>query len=171
MLAMRAWALGLACCLLGTAQADEGAQVYAARVTRVFDGDTVWVKPLAGGAYRKLRLSDIDAPEICQTDGVAARDALAARVSKQVVLVRTEHRDTYGRELAQISHQGDDINAWLVSQGWAWAYVWRTSEGPYAAQEAAARGARRGLFAAPAPQTPRDFRQAHGACETRSGVR
>ena len=58
--------------------ADEA--VYAARVTRVFDADTVWVQPAAGGRWRKLRLDGLDAPEICQAMGVAARDALASRL-------------------------------------------------------------------------------------------
>ena len=38
---------GLAC----ATHADDNTDVYAARVTRVFDGDTVWVKPLAGGGF------------------------------------------------------------------------------------------------------------------------
>ena len=164
-------------CMAGAALADDVAETYTARVTRVFDGDTVWVKPLAGGPYRKLRLDGIDAPEICQRDGAAARDALAARVLRQVVQVRVHASDTYGRGLARLTHQGDDINGWLVQRGWAWSYRWRTGEGPYAALEERARGAGTGLFADPAAQTPREFRRVHGPCpmppqpDAGSGVR
>jgi endonuclease YncB( thermonuclease family) len=45
------------------------AKVYLAQVTRVLDGDTVWVKPKGNLAPRKLRLQGLDAPEICQAGG------------------------------------------------------------------------------------------------------
>jgi len=139
-------------------------QGYAARVTRVFDGDTVWVKPQAGGPYRKLRLLGIDAPEICQRGGETARDRLAARVLRQVVWVEEGAADTYGRGLARLQHQGDDINRWLVVSGQAWAYEWRVGEGPYAGAQKQAKRARRGVFAQANAETPRDFRRRHGPC-------
>ena len=133
-------------------------------MTRVFDGDTLWVKPLAGGKYRKLRLDGLDAPEICQTGGAASRDALAARVLRQVVTVTVRSRDDYGRALVQLQHADDDVGAWLVLQGHAWSYRWRYSEGRYADQQAQARDQRKGLFAAAAAEAPRAFRQRHGPC-------
>ena len=135
------WGLVMALMALcaGAQEAPRQDEVYSARVSRVFDGDTVWVKPLAGGPYRKLRLDGIDAPEICQRDGATARDALAARVLRQVVQVRVHASDTYGRGLARLTHQGDDINGWLVQRGWAWSYRWRHSDGPFAIEEVLAR--------------------------------
>ena len=96
----RCWVgVGLALVALSAGAQDEQGrdEVYSARVSRVFDGDTVWVKPLAGGQYRKLRLEGIDAPEICQSGGEASRDALARRVLNQVVEVRVRAQDDYGR--------------------------------------------------------------------------
>jgi micrococcal nuclease len=139
--------------------------VYEARVTRVSDGDTLWVKPLAGGRYRKLRLDGIDAPEICQDGGMASRDALAARVLEQVVTVHERHHDTYGRALVRLTHSGTDVAARLVLQGHAWSHRWRRSLGPYAQQEAWARKQRMGIFQSDASaELPRDFRQRHGPC-------
>ncbi len=138
--------------------------VYAARVSRVFDGDTVWVRPLEGGRYRKLRLDGIDAPEICQAGGTASRDALARRVLNQVVTVRVRSHDNYGRGLARLTHQGDDVATWMVVQGQAWSYRWRRSLGPFKDEEARARRVRKGLFAEVAPELPRAFRQRHGPC-------
>ena len=138
--------------------------VYSARVSRVFDGDTVWVKPLAGGRYRKLRLEGIDAPEICQRGGEASRDVLAQRVLNQVVEVRVRAQDDYGRGVARIVHQGDDVAAWMVSAGQAWSYRWRSSPGPFAEEEAAARERRRGVFKETSAELPRDFRKRHGPC-------
>lgn len=137
---------------------------YAARVSRVFDGDTLWVKPLTGGRYRKLRLDGIDAPEICQVGGKAARDALAARVLDQVVQVRVRSHDDHGRGLARISHGNEDVGGWLVAGGWAWSYRWGRSLGPYARQEDAARKAGLGVVADAAAELPRDFRRRHGPC-------
>lgn len=137
---------------------------YEARVTRVSDGDTLWVQPLAGGKYRKLRLDGIDAPEICQAGGAASREALAARVLQQVVTVRERSRDDYGRALARVQQAGEDVGAALVLHGMAWSYRWRHSEGPYAQEEALARQLKMGLFAASSPENPRDFRRRHGPC-------
>jgi len=145
------------------AAADEPT-VYAARVSRVFDGDTLWVKPLDGGRYRKLRLDGIDAPEICQAGGTASRDALARRVLHQVVAVSVRQHDDYGRGLARLMHQGDDIAAWMVVQGQAWSYRWRRSLGPFEDEEASARRGRKGLFADASAEMPREFRRRHGPC-------
>ena len=144
---------------------DAAPRVYEARVTRVFDGDTVWVQPLAGGRFRKLRLDGLDAPEICQSGGMASRDALAARVLKQRVIVTERQRDDYGRGLARLQHAGDDVGGWLVAQGHAWSYRWRRSLGPYQPQETTARAQRRGVFAQADAELPRSFRQRHGPCE------
>lgn len=138
--------------------------VYAAKVTRVFDGDTLWVRPLAGGRYRKLRLDGIDAPEICQPGGVASRDALAALVSDREVLVAVRRYDDYGRAVVRLSVRGEDVSARLVSEGHAWSYRWRRSLGPYAQEEAKARRLGKGVFSAPDPELPLDFRRRHGPC-------
>ena len=141
-----------------------GERAYEARVTRVFDGDTVWVQPLPEGRYRKLRLDGLDAPEICQDGGEAARDALARRVLRQVVRVSERASDDYGRGLARLEHQGEDVGGWLVGNGHAWSYRWRKSVGPYQREEAQARVTGLGLFANPQAELPRSFRQRHGPC-------
>jgi micrococcal nuclease len=146
------------------ASAPREDDVYAARVSRVFDGDTLWVKPASGGRYRKLRLDGIDAPEICQAGGELARDALASRVLNQVVQVRVRSHDDYGRGLARITHGDEDVGGWLVSRGLAWSYRWGRSHGPYARQEEASRKAGRGVVADAAAELPRDFRRRHGPC-------
>jgi endonuclease YncB( thermonuclease family) len=162
--------LGCFVLLLGSpeiASAQEAAapQVYEARVTRVSDGDTVWVQPLAGGRYRKLRLDGLDAPEICQHGGTESRDALAQRVLRQRVTVTERRLDDYGRGLATLEHGGADVGGWMVAQGQAWSYRWRRSLGPYQAQESLARAQRRGLFALADAEIPRAFRRRHGPCE------
>ena len=62
--------------------ACSGGPVWAwqGKVTRIVDGDSLWVRPAEGGAPVELRMDGIDAPEICQSGGQAARKALAARL-------------------------------------------------------------------------------------------
>jgi endonuclease YncB( thermonuclease family) len=76
----------------------------------------------------------------------------------------TRATDDYKRAVATVRLDGEDIAAWLVLQGHAWARGYRQVPGTYASQEAEARAARRGLFADPQAQDPRAFRRQHGPC-------
>jgi endonuclease YncB( thermonuclease family) len=140
------------------------AETFFGWVTYVSDGDTLWVKPVDGRAPLKLRLRGLDAPEICQAGGIASRAALSRLVADQTVRVVVKYQDDYGRGLAQIWLGERDVAAIMVQSGHAWSSRWHRSLGPYAAQEAQARAARAGVFAEPAPELPRDFRQRMGSC-------
>lgn len=144
------------------------AKAFAAIVTYVSDGDTLWVQPDAGGAARKLRIDGIDAPERCQPGGEASRTWLAQRVLHQRVSVALRRSDVYGRGLARLGLAGQDVGADMVRSGQAWSYRWHRDSGPYAAEERLARQSRAGLFAAPHPELPRDFRRRHGPCQVAS---
>lgn len=157
----RAVLLGL---MLGASMAQARDQVYEARVTRVSDGDTLWVSPLDGGRYRKLRLDGVDAPEICQAGGDEARQALTDRLLHQVVWVHERRRDDYGRGLVRIRDGGGDVASWLVQEGLAWSYRWGRGGGPFEEEESRARAHRKGLFANADAEEPRIFRRRHGPC-------
>lgn len=133
-------------------------------VTRVTDGDTLWVRPLDGGKPRKLRVQGIDAPERCQPWGHEATAQLSALVQGQTVRAQEGPLDDHGRRLVRLFRGDVDIGAWMVRQGHAWSYRYRRDPGPYAAEEHDARRARRGLFADPAAVMPREFRRTHGPC-------
>lgn len=136
---------------------------WSGRVTHVTDGDTLWVQPLNGGVVRKIRMDGIDAPEICQVYGVAAREALMARVQGQAVRVVGRRKDDYGRLLARIHVQGEDVGGWMVLAGHAWSYRSQRNAGPYAEQEMLAREHGRGLWQGRA-MSPKTFRRRHGSC-------
>lgn len=143
---------------------------FTGTVTRVSDGDTVWVQPDgAEGAPRrkrvKLRLVGLDAPERCQPHGTEAGAALAAKVQGKRVTVRRRATDGHGRALGTLWLGEADVGAWLVREGHAWSARYRGDRGPYAREERAAQAARRGLFRHAAPQLPRDFRRRHGPCD------
>ncbi len=156
----------VAACWLALAGAGlAAASTIEGTVVRVTDGDSVWLQPEAAGAGPfKLRLQGIDAPERCQPGGMAAREALAARVLNRRVHVATRAIDDYRRTVATLRLDGEDIGAWMVLQGHAWSSGYRRAAGPYAQQEAEARAARRGVFADPQALRPRQFRQQHGPC-------
>jgi endonuclease YncB( thermonuclease family) len=137
----------------------------AALVLHVSDGDTLWVLPDHDGEALKLRLAGIDAPELCQPWGVQAWHALQARLQGQRVQVVTGRLDTYGRWLAQVWHQGQDVGGWMVAQGHAWSPHYKGLPGPYDPWQRRAQGLRLGLFAHPlGGMPPREFRRWHGAC-------
>jgi endonuclease YncB( thermonuclease family) len=150
--------------LMLSAGQGAAAEVFAARATAVPDGDTLWVQPADGSATRKLRLQGIDAPEICQRGGPAARAALQALVATKTLRVEVKYYDVYGRGLARVQVGRQDVAALMVASGQAWSNRWGRSLGPYATEEAAARRARAGLFSVAAPELPRDFRRRHGSC-------
>ncbi len=128
-----------------------GADAQAADLTgipRVVDGDT-----LAIGATR-VRLLGIDAPETDQfclnatgvrwTCGIEARDRLAAHIANREITCSSNAIDAYKRELGLCSLAGEDLNAWMVREGWALAYVQYSSA--YANAEEDARTRQRGLW-------------------------
>jgi micrococcal nuclease len=161
-----------ALCLATGAQAKPqraSQEVLTGVVTYVTDGDTLWVKLAGPGSDDKdsvkVRFQGIDAPEICQAGGDASLAALKAKVLHQTVQLQTNRYDDYGRMLARVSMNGDDVGAWMVERGQAWSYRYRNSPGPYATQEQTARAARRGVWAVQGAVEPRVFRKQHGSCK------
>lgn len=167
----RLTALGAALlCAVAAAAPLPPAERFDGVVTRVSDGDTLWVRPdptsqRARPRPVKLRLVGLDAPERCQAHGPEAGAALSALVLGQRVTVRRRATDQHGRALGTLWRGEQDVGALLVTGGHAWSARYRGDAGPYAAEEAAARAARRGLFSAAAPEPPRDFRRRHGPCD------
>lgn len=147
--------------------ASQAKASWSGVVTYVVDGDTVRVRPPGGGKPVSIRLDGIDAPEICQAFGPASRDALMRRVLGKRVKVYGKRHDDYGRLLARIEFNGDDTGQWMVARGLAWSYRFRSSPGPYAAQQRRAKAAGLGVFSpahgAP-PVYPAQFRKQHGSC-------
>jgi endonuclease YncB( thermonuclease family) len=124
-------------------------------VPRIVDGDT-----LAIGAT-KVRLEGIDAPETDQfclnatgvrwTCGIEARDQLVAHVAGQEISCTSSGIDAYKRTLGTCRLAGEDLNGWMVQEGWALAYVKYSSVYAHAEQDARThqRGLWQGAFIAP----------------------
>lgn len=98
------------------------APAIAQTVTRVSDGDTIRVE--IDGKEKRIRLACIDAPEMGQAPfGRASRDRLRQLTPVgSTVRLRTLTRDRYGRIVAEVFHQGKNVNLELVKEGEAVVY-------------------------------------------------
>lgn len=172
---MRAWpvacaSLTLACGMasgaagLGATEPAPELRPWQGLVTWVSDGDTLWLRPVSGGKPVKVRILGIDAPEGCQAGGSAATAVLLSLVRHRVLQVLPSGRDDYGRLLARLQQDDQDVGRQMVLGGQAWSYQFKGHPGPYAVEEAQARVARKGLFKDAQAQQPRAFRRAHGPC-------
>ncbi len=122
--------------------------VLVGTVVHVTDGDTIRVR--LGSGPITVRLDSIDAPERDQPWGAQATSALAARIEGLQVSLQPVTQDRYDRLVAVVFLGDDDVNAWMVRQGDAWAYRRYLKNADYCAWEDEARTAKRGLWSAPA---------------------
>ena len=136
------------------------AQYIHGTVVSVHDGDTV---TLSTGD--KIRLAGIDAPEIKQPFGIQSRDALRSAVLGKPVTVSWFKVDKYGRKVGKIYLHRIDQNWRMVNAGFAWHFkAYQDEQSPrdrkrYATAEVTARAAHAGLWAAPSPVSPWDWRR------------
>lgn len=129
-----------------------------ARVVAVQDGDTLTV--LVNRRQLKVRLKDIDAPELGQPFGRNSRQSLSDLCFGKIAAIEVGGRDRYKRAIAQVTCAGTDANAEQVRRGYAWTYTrFARRDSPLFTVESEARAARRGLWTDPAPVAPWDWRR------------
>ncbi len=140
------------------------APTLSGQVSRVTDGDSLWLSPAEAAPPVEVRLLGIDAPEICQAWGSEARQALVELVLHQQVTVKTSGRDTYGRTLGTVYLDTLNVNKKMVQEGHAWSTRYKYDRGPYVADERMAKALSRGLNRDGGAVMPKDFRRSHGPC-------
>ena len=128
----KGWVLGVALVLNGSSAFVQAAfsVVGAAEfsgVPRIVDGDTLYIDAT------RIRLAGVDTPEteqICLdskgarwTCGITARDQLKSHVAGRVVTCVSRETDRDGRPVATCWLGSENLNQWLVEQGWALAYI------------------------------------------------
>jgi len=105
---------------------------YKATVTKVYDGDTITVDfDLGFGILirkQKIRLYGINTPEVRgpeKPEGIISRDALRERILGKVVTIKTfrDKKGKYGRWLGEVFVEEENINQWLISEGYAKEYL------------------------------------------------
>ena len=134
------------------------------------DGDTLTV--VIDRRQVKVRLTDIDAPELRQPFGTRSRQSLSEMCFGRMAALDVRGKDRYQRSLAQVTCDGKDANAEQVRRGYAWIFVRYTRrDSPLHALEHEAKTARRGLWADPAPVAPWDWRRTGRETAGRNGAR
>lgn len=140
------------------AQSVAPGQTFTAQVTSVTDGDTYDVHRSTGGTVT-VRLYGVDAPESDQSYGPAATRAARRHVGGTRVRVTVEDIGSYGRAVARVEVQGEDLGAMLIRDGLAWHYERYAPEATeYARLQRQARNANRGLWSSAGPTPPWDWR-------------
>jgi len=136
---------------------------WEARGVAVSDGDTITIEPVQGGDRAKVRLHGIDAPELRQPYGEAAKTFTLNKTLFKEIDVRAtpQGTDRYGRIVAVIDVPGAGIlQELLLEAGLAWVYPafckdcneWETIQEQ-------ARRQRKGLWAEKNPVEPWEWRK------------
>ena len=153
-------AVGVVASFTGSAVTHaEALPVLRGTVLEVTDGDSLFVRLESGPV--EVRMHAADAPEYDQPGGRAAQAALRQRLPRgAVVTLEPVDQDRYSRLVATVRQDGQNLDQWLVRQGYAWAYRHYTGDVAYCEFEDEARRAQRGLWALPATQriAPWDWR-------------
>ncbi len=121
------------------------------QVIHVGDGDSITLLDQQQQRHR-IRLGEIDAPEIGQAFGQAAKRALHQLVHQQQVEVALLDTDQYGRIVGTVYLDDLDVNAYMLSQGMAWVYRQHLRRPELIALEQEAQAQKRGLWQQPENQ-------------------
>ncbi|WP_169976127.1 thermonuclease family protein [Campylobacter sp. RM16191] len=129
---------------------------FSAKVVKVSDGDTISVLTEDKKQIR-IRLYGIDAPELKQSFGRASKSFLSNKIAGKIVLINQNGKDRYSRILATVYLEDEDINAYMVDNGYAWAFEKYSKR--YMPQQSRAKFLKLGLWQQSDPITPWDFRK------------
>ncbi len=115
--------------------------IKSGKVIKVYDGDTITVAahlPYSGSPlYRfSVRLNGIDTPEIKGKNenekkvAIMARDALSERLMQKNVELRGVKTEKYGRILATVYLNNENMNQWMIDNKFAVEYDGGTKQSP-----------------------------------------
>jgi endonuclease YncB( thermonuclease family) len=143
-------------------------KIYGQKVTQTFDvvslraidGDSLEAVMVDGTAV-EIRLASIDAPERNQKFGRDAQRHLQALVEGQAARIFQTDTDRYGRVVSFVltGDAGTDVNATMVSDGFAWHAIKFSDDPSLAEFERQAKTARRGLWSQRSPISPWVYRK------------
>lgn len=99
---------------------------YKAEVNRVVDGDTVVCTVDLGFnifVKEKFRLAKINAPETSTPEGKEVKELVSNMLTDKEIVLDVLKQDKYGRWLAIVLLDGQEINQWLLDNGHAVHYM------------------------------------------------
>ena len=99
---------------------------YPAVLVRVVDGDTLRADLDLGAEVtlkgQALRVLGIDAPELREPGGRAAKEAVEKFLSGKKLKVELHGKEKYGRWLADVFADGENLAFWMLKNGYAKPY-------------------------------------------------
>jgi endonuclease YncB( thermonuclease family) len=127
------------------------------RVVGIHDGDSLTV--LVDQHQIKVRLADIDAPELKQAFGQRAKESLSDLCFYKSATLGDKGPDRYGRTIARVTCAGADANREQIRRGMAWVFDRYVKDRSLYADQNTARLAKRGLWADPKAMAPWSWRR------------
>ena len=122
-------------------------QTLQCTVNHVHDGDTLRANCPGQKKAARVRIHQIDAPELDQKYGIASRDYLRQLCRKgDPVQLNVASIDQYGRLLADVQCNGNDVGTAMVGAGAAWVYDQYVKDKSLVDTQERARQARKGLW-------------------------
>ncbi|PHM20672.1 MAG: nuclease [Curvibacter sp. PD_MW3] len=140
------------------------AENFSGKVVGITDGDTITVLD-EQKTEQKVRLAGIDAPEKNQAYGQRSKQSLSALIFGKVVMVETNKRDRYGRNVGKVLLADQDVNLEQIRRGMAWFYreykreLTTSDQRKYDETESEAKAGQLGLWSDLSPTPPWTFRK------------
>lgn len=142
--------------LILLSQSNLYSQEYKGIVLRVIDGDTFVFQDENGSI--KIRMADIDAPEIKQSYGTESKSFLQYYEGDSCRIL-TRSVDRYGRTIAVLFIDSTNINLLSIRTGNSWHYKYYSTDKEMADAENLAKTEKLGLWKNTNPIPPWEFRR------------
>lgn len=139
---------------------DPSPRQISGQVTYVIDGDTFQLSSQLGNI--RIRIAEIDAPELHQPFGQKAKSYLKGLIDSETIICSIIEKDRYGRYIAKINVPGTrnlDVAAEMIRAGYAWHYKKYSTSQELANIEVLAKSKKQGLWSAPDAVAPWLYRQ------------
>lgn len=138
--------------------------LISALCERVHDGDTLQLRFAGGKAPCTAQLAAVSAPEKGEPYWKEAAAYLAALAEGRELQVQRVETDRFGRAVCRLFCGETELNREIVRQGWARWHSRYAGVADYAAEEAEAVAARRGMWATLTPRTGEPAAEKEGTC-------
>jgi endonuclease YncB( thermonuclease family) len=136
------------------------AETIEGRIVAVADGDSLTVVVNKDKKRYRVRLAEIDAPELKQPFGAASRKSLAEICLKKPAAIEVIETDVHKRVIARVKCEGIDANLEQVRRGMAWVRAGKIlPNSPLYELETNARLRAIGLWAGDKPEPPWVWRE------------
>ena len=122
------------------------------KIKRVVDGDTVHV--FSKGELLKVRLVEIDTPEMDQPHGHEAKKYLENLLKEGYIDLHISGTDIYKRKLGRLYWKQKDINRLMVRSGHAWVYDKYVTDKTFYEDQNYAKSKKLGLWKSKDPIQP-----------------